>query len=170
MKSYLQDEDIHVAEEAKEFFISSKLQDMESAKQNVLNAINKRLELFAKVSTSKRKSYITQPTPPVLFTANNQSLSLLEIDPLEIARQITLFESKFFSKLKPTEFLNTNWQKDPASAPNVKRMIFNSNKITGWIATYVLAEPSARKRAAFLEHFIKIAKVFEFKIVLGRNA
>jgi son of sevenless-like protein len=103
------------------------------------------------------------PPPPVL-PRSLKKLKLIDLDPLEVARQLTLVEYSLFSRLIYTEFLNKAWSAEKgnseeakARAPNLRRMIDMSNSITGWIAESILAEEDPKKRCSLLKHYILIA-------------
>jgi hypothetical protein len=89
-------------------------------------------------------------SPAELFAALNES---------EIARQLTLIESKLFNRIKSSELLNQSWNK-PASkfkSPNVLAMISRANKLSSWIASLILFFKTVKQRAAILSKVISIA-------------
>ncbi|SRR6266498_2664256 len=79
----------------------------------------------------------TFPPPPPILPKNIKKLKFLDIDPLEIARQLTIIESKLYNKIQPVECLNKAWGKVEGDgdgdgdvvAANIKAMISNSNKV-----------------------------------------
>lgn len=59
-----------------------------------------------------------------------KKFSLFDLDPLEIARQLTLIESSMFEKIQPTELLKQEWSKKENSlAINVRLMTAMSTKV-----------------------------------------
>ncbi|KAI9219122.1 ras guanine nucleotide exchange factor domain-containing protein [Blastocladiella britannica] len=104
------------------------------------------------------------PPPSPLLPRNIKKMKFTEIDPLEIARQLTLIEFSYFTRLIYTEFLNKAWSAEQGSteeanarAPNLRRMAEMSNSVTGWVAESILAEEDPKKRCALLKHYIQIA-------------
>jgi len=96
--------------------------------------------------------------PPPILPKNLNYIKFLDIDPLEIARQLTIMESKFYSQIQPIECLNKAWsEKENSPAVNVKAMIEFSNKTTGWVATAILKESDIKRRSNVLKHFILVA-------------
>ncbi|CAB4419423.1 unnamed protein product [Rhizophagus irregularis] len=97
--------------------------------------------------------------PASILPKNMKKLKFLDIDPLEIARQLTLMESKLYNNIKAVECLGKAWSQSEGDniAVNVKAMIFNSNKITGWVAESVLNQKEIRKRCLYIKHFVGIA-------------
>jgi son of sevenless-like protein len=69
--------------------------------------------------------------PPSILPKNIKKLKFLDIDPLEIARQLTLIECKLYNKIQPVECLDKAWSKDEGGdiAANIKAMIVNSNQV-----------------------------------------
>jgi len=93
--------------------------------------------------------------PPAPIMPKTKKPKLLDIDPLEIARQLTLMESRLFTKIRPHEFLARG--KESGGDDNVKAIINLTNKISAWVADSVLTKDDPRRRAAVIKHFITIA-------------
>eukprot|EP01130_Rhizamoeba_saxonica_P009876 TRINITY_DN4029_c0_g2_i1.p2 TRINITY_DN4029_c0_g2~~TRINITY_DN4029_c0_g2_i1.p2 ORF type:complete len:686 (+),score=141.66 TRINITY_DN4029_c0_g2_i1:58-2115(+) len=92
-----------------------------------------------------------------------KSSSLLDFSPLELARQICLFEQRLYSKVQARELLNQSWNKDKESAPNVTSMITFFNVFSGWIASQILSHEKLKERVKVMKIFLKTAQhLFEF--------
>ncbi|KAI8855069.1 ras guanine nucleotide exchange factor domain-containing protein [Chytridium lagenaria] len=92
-------------------------------------------------------------------SANPNRIRFLDLDPLEVARQLTVLESREYNKLQPVEFLLKAWSdKESVVAVNVKTMILMSNQVAGWVAQSILSEKEVKKRAHLIKHFINIAE------------
>ncbi|KAK6350152.1 hypothetical protein TWF696_006396 [Orbilia brochopaga] len=102
--------------------------------------------------------------PPPIYPKNIRKLKFLDIDPLEFARQLTIIESRAYTKIKPIECLGKAWSKPspsdstPDPAENVKAMILNSNQLTNWVAEMILNQPEVKKRVVVIKHFIAVAE------------
>ncbi|KAJ3216830.1 hypothetical protein HDU67_008916 [Dinochytrium kinnereticum] len=97
--------------------------------------------------------------PPPILPRNLKRIRFLDLDALEVARQLTILESKEYNKLQPVEFLLKAWSdKDNPIAVNVKTMILMSNQVAGWVAQSILSEKEVKKRANLIKHFISIAE------------
>lgn len=83
------------------------------------------------------------------------------IDPLEIARQMTLIDQSLFLKLEPSEFLGGSWNKTGASklAPNIYNCIVRFNITSRWVIAEILREESQKTRILLLSHFLRVAEV-----------
>ncbi|PWY88975.1 Ras1 guanine nucleotide exchange factor [Aspergillus heteromorphus CBS 117.55] len=100
------------------------------------------------------------PTP--IIPKNMKKLKFLDIDPTEFARQLTIIESRLYSKIRPTECLNKTWQKkvgpdEPEPATNVKALILHSNQLTNWVAEMILTQSDVKKRVVVIKHFVNVA-------------
>ncbi|MBW0504237.1 hypothetical protein O181_043952 [Austropuccinia psidii MF-1] len=106
------------------------------------------------------------PTPPPILTkqlmvllsgaiSSLNSLQLIEFEPIELARQITLMESKLYRAIKPEEILGKPLNKKQGLAVNVRAMSATSTKMTGWITETILNEDDIRKRSQILKFWIK---------------
>lgn len=103
--------------------------------------------------------------PSPIVPKNMKKLKFLDIDATEFARQLTIIESRLYSKIRPTECLNKTWQKKIATnesepAANVKSLILHSNQLTNWVAEMILTQSDVKKRVVVIKHFITIADVF----------
>jgi hypothetical protein len=125
------------------------------------NLANTILKVLEKRDTGKGKKLLlnfSKEAPPPILPKNLNYIKFLDIDPLEIARQLTIMESKTYSLIQPIECLNKAWSdKDNSPAVNVKAMIEFSNKTTGWVATAILKESDIKRRCNVLKHFILVA-------------
>ncbi|KAI9330382.1 ras guanine nucleotide exchange factor domain-containing protein [Zopfochytrium polystomum] len=116
------------------------------------------LNVFSKTSSS---GPFPPPPKPILPSASQmRKLKLLDLDPLETARQLTLIESEEFDRILPWELLDKAWgdESSPEIAANVKFMFKLSNLMSGWVAHCVTSERDVKKRAITLKYFITVAE------------
>lgn len=116
--------------------------------------------------TTAKRLVPTQATaaPTPIVPKNMKKLKFLDIDATEFARQLTIIESRLYSKIRPTECLNKTWQKKIATnesepAANVKSLILHSNQLTNWVAEMILTQTDVKKRVVVIKHFITVADV-----------
>ncbi|KAJ1560088.1 hypothetical protein HK405_008279 [Cladochytrium tenue] len=109
-----------------------------------------------------KKIVVTQmgrDVPAPILPRNLKRIKFLEVDPLEIARQLTIIESKVYNRIQPVELLSKAWSgKQSDVAVNIKAMIAMSNQVSGWVSQSVLSEWDQQKRKRLLMHFIAIAE------------
>jgi hypothetical protein len=110
------------------------------------------------------------PLPPAPVVSKSLLLTLktlpagshfnvLEMNPLELARQLTIMESKIFCCILPEELVGQSDLFKKAgheSAVHVKQMSALTTQITGWIAECILDEADVKKRAQLVKYFIKL--------------
>jgi son of sevenless len=108
---------------------------------------------------------------------NSKKLKLLDIDPLELARQLTVLESNLYRKIRPLECLMRS-RRSGEHHDNIATVIRLCNKVRLWISaagahqshrcckqialwvTDAILQPEAsRKRAAVLKYMISVADV-----------
>ncbi|OJD34969.1 ras guanine-nucleotide exchange protein [Diplodia corticola] len=85
------------------------------------------------------------------------TLSILDFDPLEMARQFTLIESKLFCTIKPEELLASEWTKKNGRAVNVRAMSKLSTDLANLVADTILQLEDPKKRAVIIKQWVKIA-------------
>ncbi|KAI1269377.1 RasGEF domain-containing protein [Xylariaceae sp. FL1019] len=109
------------------------------------------------------------PIPPSNLSRSQQNLltnwkmggscpSILDFDPLEIARQLTMKQMAVFCSILPEELLGSQWmKKGGVESPNVKSMSGFSNDLSNLVADTILHHSEVKKRAAMIKQWIKIA-------------
>ncbi|KAH7263592.1 ras guanine nucleotide exchange factor domain-containing protein [Fusarium tricinctum] len=84
--------------------------------------------------------------------------SILDFDPLELARQLTIKQMNIFSSILPEELLASQWMKNGGvDAPNVKAMSSLSTDLSNLVAETILQQQEVKKRAQVIKQWIKIA-------------
>jgi hypothetical protein len=84
--------------------------------------------------------------------------SILDFDPLELARQFTIIESRLFCSIQAEELLALEWtKKSDSKAVNVKAMSTLSTDLANLVADTILLLEDAKKRAAIIKQWVKIA-------------
>ena len=105
---------------------------------------------------------LTNSAPASIIPKNMKKLKLLDIDPTEFARQLTIIEARLYGKIKPTECLNKAWSKkitgeDVDPSPNVKALILHSNQLTNWVVEMILQQSDVKRRVIVIKHFVAVA-------------
>ena len=86
------------------------------------------------------------------------TISILDFEPLELARQLTIKESQIFCSILPEELLASEWMKQSGSlAVNVRAMSRLSTDLTNLVADNILQVKDPKKRATIIKHWIKVA-------------
>lgn len=88
-------------------------------------------------------------------------INIIEFDATELARQLTILESKIYCSIQPEELIGQEFSKKAgvSCAVNVKSMSSLSTHITGWISECILGEFDARKRTQLIKFFVKLGDV-----------
>eukprot|EP00835_Amoeboradix_gromovi_P004456 NODE_348_length_10403_cov_0.608210.p1 type:complete len:1268 gc:universal NODE_348_length_10403_cov_0.608210:1396-5199(+) len=86
---------------------------------------------------------------------------LLELDPVEVARQIVLVEYSLFYKIRGRETINQVYAdtagKEINLYPNVHRMISFTNQITMWVCSSMVSITDMKTRILMMKFFMSIA-------------
>jgi hypothetical protein len=86
------------------------------------------------------------------------SPSILDFDPLEIARQLTMKQMSLFCSIMPEELLGSRWTKfGGVDTPNVKGMSVFTTGLTNLVVDTILHFEEVKKRAMVIKQWIKIA-------------
>lgn len=106
---------------------------------------------------------LSTQAPQPITPRNLKRIRFMDLDPMELARQLTILETNIYNRIRPVECLGKAWtSSDPvvaAKAVNIKKIIETSNSYANWINEIVLSEPEIKKRAAILKHLVAVAEV-----------
>ncbi len=114
------------------------------------------------------KIQFNKPPPPAILPAGfnpnggRASVKWMDVDPVELARQLTLIEYSLYRAIKPQECLGQAWAKKTSrddKAKNIMTMIQRFNQVSHWVTTEVVKVADMRARAAVLARFIDLASV-----------
>lgn len=124
------------------------------------------------------------PPPPPIVPKFNKKLKLLDIDPLELARQLTIMESQLYQRIRPMECLQRAREQRTENVDNIAIVIQTSNRvcvyvalisccaydsltqIADWVAESILSRDDSRKRAVVVKHLISVADVSNRKLIV----
>ncbi|KAF9488025.1 ras GEF [Pleurotus eryngii] len=161
LKSMITDEDVleredyHIFDRMKEFISSGEVSRFAASKQLLL------LIERAQKGGDNIKSMVSTlaPAPPPIYPriSSGRKVKLLDVDPLELARQLTILESQLYQKIKPMECLQRSREQSMEHHDNIAIVIQTSNRIADWVADSILSKEDSRRRAAAVKHFISVA-------------
>ncbi|PVV04285.1 hypothetical protein BB560_001210 [Smittium megazygosporum] len=106
------------------------------------------------------------PDPPehqlskkiIYSLVNSKHVNILDIHPLEMARQITLRESHVFCSIRPRELVERNINRNNKAAfSNITKLTTMSNELAHWVISNILSESNTRSRALVLKYMIQVA-------------
>ncbi|TDL15510.1 ras GEF [Rickenella mellea] len=91
--------------------------------------------------------------------SSSRKLKFLDVDALEMARQLTILESRVYNKIRAVECLQRARESNKVGEhhDHIADVIQVTNKIAYWVTNTVLSKEDSRKRAAIVKHFISIA-------------
>ncbi|KAK7056677.1 cell division cycle-related protein [Paramarasmius palmivorus] len=148
----LEKEDMYILDRIKAFAQSQDAVHLPAAKQLVVM-----IDRTKQTGGTKIISTNPAPPPPPIFPKANRKLKLLDIEPLELARQLTLLESQLYQKIRPMECLQRAREQKSENMDNIAFVIQTSNRIADWVAESVLSKDDSRRRAATVKHLISVA-------------
>lgn len=160
LENYYNDEDEFILNKL-QFFANTVICDSSSFSAEQLNRlIRKRRELNDNGGGLKKLIPNTMSGPMPIMPKNIQHIRLLETDPLELARQLTLMDFRLYSSIRPIECLGKAWSTDASNnAVNVKQSIDYCNQLTSWVTGTILANREAKKRVVVIKYWSQVANV-----------
>ncbi|KAJ7935459.1 ras guanine nucleotide exchange factor domain-containing protein [Mycena leptocephala] len=150
----LEKDDLFILDRMKEFITAEEVARFPAAKQLLIL-----IERAQNGGDSMIKMVVApQGVPPApLVPKSSKKLKLLDIEPLELARQLTIMESQLYQRIRPMECLQRAREQRAENIDNITVVIQTSNKIALWVAESVLSKEDSRRRAAAVKHLISVA-------------
>ena len=136
-------------DEDKKIEIDKLIENIKSGDKEIINSLSG-ME-FIRDSLEHKETIIPEKTERVF--------DIFNWDPIEIARQITLYTQYIYRSINCQELLLGGWTKSDKmeKSPNVTKIITRFNKITQWIMEEILSYDCSSDRAKVIEIFISIA-------------
>jgi hypothetical protein len=122
--------------------------------------LRKKIDVMLKEAKKPAKSDNVQlDAPAAILPKTFKDITLLDLDALEVARQMTLMEEALFRVIRPREFHKQAWNKAgrELNAPYLNKLTLHANKMINWVTTEILKVPETADRAQLISRFIKIA-------------
>ncbi|KIM66921.1 hypothetical protein SCLCIDRAFT_109722 [Scleroderma citrinum Foug A] len=160
LKSMVQDDDVlekeelGILEQITGFVSQHDVIGIPAAKQLLVSI--KRAEYGRDPRKLTVNTAVDPPPPPIV----PKRIELLDVDPLELARQLTIAESQLYQKIRPSECMQRSKQSKQTKADardGVANFIRRSNKIAQWVTFTILCKDDPRRRAAVIKQFILVA-------------
>jgi len=145
------EEDLGILDRMVEFASRDDVMSIAASKQ--LLAAIKRMQRGSDPRKLTVSMSVDPPPAPIL----PKRTELLGIDPLELARQLTITESQLYQKIRPSECLQRSRQSRTEYHDGVANFIRRSNRIAHWVTYSILCKDDYRRRAALMKQFILVA-------------
>ncbi|KAJ5073248.1 guanine nucleotide exchange factor [Anaeramoeba ignava] len=98
--------------------------------------------------------------PKSILPENLHNIKMIDIDPEEFARQLSLFFSLAFNSIQIPELLHQKWVSEiliREEAENIYKCFYVFNSIQSWVIQSILNNEDAKIRANYISHSIQIA-------------
>ena len=104
-----------------------------------------------------RRSLVSKET---IIPKDTKKFDIFNWDPIEIARQLTIFTQYLYRNIDCQELLSGRWTKNDKmeKSPNITLLINRFNKISKWIMEEIMSYDYSRDRCKVIEFFISVAE------------
>ncbi|XP_071962114.1 son of sevenless homolog 1-like isoform X2 [Antedon mediterranea] len=137
----------------------------EKAMRKWVESIKKIVERRMEPNDLPREITFDREPPPIEWhlTRNSDEFGLMQLHPIEIARQLTLLESDLYRAVRPSELVGTVWMKKDkeVTSPNLLKMIRHSNMFIYWIEHCIVEAENFEERVAVVSRIIEILQVLQ---------
>ncbi|KAH9480569.1 Cell division control protein 25 [Psilocybe cubensis] len=149
----LDPEDMYILDKMKGFVSSDEVSTYAAAKNLLVQIERTKAMGDAKTLINTNQ----EPPPPPIIPKSAKQPKLLDIDPLELARQFTIIESESYQKIKPIEGLQRARMQKNEHDDDIAAVIQMSNRIAEWIVDCILSKEDPRRRAQVVKYLISVA-------------
>ncbi|KAI8063778.1 ras guanine nucleotide exchange factor domain-containing protein [Gongronella butleri] len=160
--AYNNEDDTDVLDELERFTTTTIRSTLRFSAEQLERLIAKRRE---SANDTLKKMVLTLPTSPPLpiLPRNRKKFRLLDLDPLEVARQMTIMDFKLYSAIRPVECLNKAWSRDDDEqsstiATNIRASIEYCNQVTSWVSDAILSQHEVKKRVTLIKFWVQVAE------------
>jgi son of sevenless-like protein len=172
---YLEEQDAAMLDRVEEFATALSAEGSLTMGKQLANLVARRVSRYFRFrcqADNQRASggLLSPPAPLVPRVPSGRPIRLLDISPVELARQLTIIESLHFQRIRAIECLNKAWAKEEGlkSAPNVRWVILTANRMAGWVALQILGSKDVKMRAATMKYFVQTA-IVSFVIAIAHG-
>jgi hypothetical protein len=131
-------------------------------KSKVMIRIQRKLEEIHHDASQIKLAQFNVTAPPPIIQKNifSKTVSFLDINEIEIARQLTIREHKIYKKIKPYELLNQSWNKEKLKhrAKHIIEITERFNILSNWVSVKICKTKTLKKRKNVMLKMINIAK------------
>lgn len=126
-----------------------------------LGSVNWPVESLSRYSPTERNAMLKQwfeCCQLQLPGRMTKELNLVDLNSFELAKQLTIIESKIFLSIKPDELLNQNFTKGHNLSPNTQQSLMFTNLLSAYVLDSILEEElSLKKRSLRLKSWLNVA-------------
>ena len=99
------------------------------------------------------------PQKPAKPKWKSPKTDILQVDPSDLAQQLTLYEARLFAKIRPQECLVWCKVQKGETVQNLATFCSTSDKLASWVKYSILIKEALGKRADAVDRWIRIAEV-----------
>ncbi|KAH3762319.1 Ras guanine nucleotide exchange factor Q [Pelomyxa schiedti] len=115
-------------------------------------------KVIAPFNSHLPRPYVFSQPPPASILPPTARPGFEDMDPIEIARQLSLMEFDIFRTIQAKEMFSLSWSKKDKElkSPNLLAMIHKFNTISNWVSYTICKEPLLKRRLGILKRFTKV--------------
>jgi son of sevenless len=137
----LAEEDLFILDKMKEMVSDPEVTPSGAAKQLlilieravrrtfVMRMSDTQIKLQQKGESRTKTAMSLDPQPLSIIPKASKKLKLLDFDPLEVARQLTMIECQLYMKIRPSECLTRSREQRSDNNDNIAAIILTTNKV-----------------------------------------
>ncbi|EFA77870.1 leucine-rich repeat-containing protein [Heterostelium album PN500] len=147
------------------YWIKNHLNDFEETSARRLIAIFNETKKKNRDDMEELIKFASNAPKPILplKPLDGAGFTLLDLSPIEVARQMALIDQTLLSRISAKELLSKKWSSQHANnleiCPNVMNMINVFNNGSKWISSEIVIEKSSKYRLKKLKFFLDVARL-----------
>eukprot|EP00005_Dracoamoeba_jomungandri_P013821 CAMPEP_0174269374 /NCGR_PEP_ID=MMETSP0439-20130205/40767_1 /TAXON_ID=0 /ORGANISM="Stereomyxa ramosa, Strain Chinc5" /LENGTH=1270 /DNA_ID=CAMNT_0015358109 /DNA_START=6 /DNA_END=3818 /DNA_ORIENTATION=+ len=142
-------------------FISNTMAPASPTMKRAAAQLSGHIEKQLQGSKAHQVQFSREKPPPITTGINGNKFEFIELDSIEIARQLTLIEYQLYKSIRPKECVGQAWTKKVTrdkEAANIMNMIARFNSVSRWVCHSIVQKSDIWERAEMLEKFLDITQ------------
>ncbi|KAL0088342.1 ras guanine nucleotide exchange factor domain-containing protein [Phycomyces blakesleeanus] len=162
LEQYYNEDDAVILDRLLLFTKTTIHQTLSFSAEQLEKLIQKRKQSPTKNSDIKRMIRTVSNPPDPILPRNLKRFRLIDIDTLEMARQMTIMDFKLYNDIKPVECLDKAWSRDQGEpnksvAVHIRASIEYCNNVTAYVTAAILSQKDIKRRCNLIKYWVQVA-------------
>jgi len=125
--------------------------------KEIIGTKNRKRKNLTKSVSVKNTNLLLDSHPVGQTNYTNKHIFFIELHPLDVAKQITLYQYDIFVTISPNQFNFKRWKDSEYPTPGIDNILQEMNRLSKIVCTEILTWPYHEGRVEILKKWIEVA-------------